>query len=43
VAVEVACAVAGAAVREGLAPAASPEDLRARVVARQWFPSYDET
>ena len=42
VAVEVAAAVAEAAVREGLAPAASPEDLRARVVARQWFPAYDE-
>lgn len=42
VAVEVACAVAEAAVREGLAPAASPEDLRARVAARQWFPAYAE-
>ncbi len=42
VAVEVACAVAEAAVREGLAPAASAEELRARVVARQWFPAYDE-
>ncbi len=42
VAVEVAAAVAEAAVREGLAPAASPEDLRARVAARQWFPAYDE-
>ncbi len=42
VAVEVACAVAEAAVREGLAPAASTEDLRARVVERQWFPAYDE-
>ncbi len=42
VAVEVACAVAEAAVREGLAPAASPEDLRARVAARQWYPAYAE-
>ncbi len=42
VAVEVACAVAAAAVREGLAPAASAEELRAGVVARQWFPAYDE-
>ena len=42
VAVEVACAVAEAAVREGLAPAAAPEKLRASVVARQWFPAYDE-
>jgi malate dehydrogenase (oxaloacetate-decarboxylating) len=43
VAVEVACAVAEEAAREGLAPAASAEDLRARVSLRQWFPSYDET
>jgi len=42
VAVEVAGAVAEAAVREGLAPAASSEELRERVVARQWFPKYDE-
>ena len=42
VAVEVACAVAEAAVREGLAPSAAPEELRQRVVARQWFPAYDE-
>lgn len=42
VAVEVACAVAEAAVREGLAPAAAAADLRSRVVARQWFPAYDE-
>ena len=42
VAVEVACAVAEAAVREGLAPAAAAEQLRAGVVARQWFPAYDE-
>ena len=42
VAVEVACAVAEAAVREGLAPAASAGELRTGVVARQWFPAYDE-
>jgi malate dehydrogenase (oxaloacetate-decarboxylating) len=42
VAVEIAVAVAESAVREGLAPAASPEDLRAAVVGRQWFPAYDE-
>ncbi|HEY3351476.1 MAG TPA: NAD-dependent malic enzyme [Thermoanaerobaculia bacterium] len=42
VAVEVACAVAEAAVREGLAPAAAAEQIRAGVVARQWFPAYDE-
>ena len=42
VAVEVACAVAEAAVREGLAPAAAAGDLRSGVVARQWFPAYDE-
>ncbi|MBK9062823.1 MAG: NAD-dependent malic enzyme [Acidobacteria bacterium] len=42
VAVEVACAVAEAAVREGLAPAAAAAQLRAGVVARQWFPAYDE-
>ncbi len=42
VAVEVACAVAEAAVREGLAPAATAEELRARVVASQWSPTYDE-
>ncbi|HQR45186.1 MAG TPA: NAD-dependent malic enzyme [Thermoanaerobaculia bacterium] len=42
VAIEVAAAVAEAAVREGLAPAASPEALREQVVARQWFPAYDE-
>jgi malate dehydrogenase (oxaloacetate-decarboxylating) len=42
VAVEVAAAVAEAAAAEGLAPAASPEELRARVAARQWFPAYEE-
>jgi malate dehydrogenase (oxaloacetate-decarboxylating) len=42
VAVEVAAAVAEAAVREGLAPAASPEELRTRVGLSQWFPAYDE-
>ncbi|MFI5180525.1 MAG: NAD-dependent malic enzyme [Thermoanaerobaculia bacterium] len=42
VAVEVACAVAEAAVREGLAPAAPAEALRAHVVTNQWYPSYDE-
>jgi malate dehydrogenase (oxaloacetate-decarboxylating) len=42
VAVEVACAVAEAAVREGLAAAVSPEELRARVLASQWYPAYDE-
>lgn len=42
VAVEVAAVVAAAAVREGLAPAASPEELRQRIVARQWFPAYEE-
>lgn len=42
VAVEVACAVAEGAVREGLAPAAAAQTLRAGVVARQWFPAYDE-
>lgn len=41
-AVEVAVAIADAAVREGLAPAASPEELRQRIVARQWFPAYAE-
>jgi len=42
VAVEVACAVAEAAIREGLAPAETAEALRARVVASQWYPAYDE-
>ncbi|HUM00725.1 MAG TPA: NAD-dependent malic enzyme [Thermoanaerobaculia bacterium] len=42
VAVEIACAVGEAAVREGLAPAASPEELRENVVASQWVPAYDE-
>ncbi len=42
VAVEVACAVAEAAVREGLAPVTTPEELRARVLANQWHPAYDE-
>ena len=42
VAVEVACAVAEAAVREGLAPAATADELRARVGASQWSPTYDE-
>ncbi len=42
VAVEVAVVVAEAAVREGLAPAASPEELRDRIALRQWFPAYDE-
>ena len=42
VAVEVACAVAEAAVREGLAPATAAAQLRAGVVALQWFPAYDE-
>ena len=42
VAVEVACAVAEAAVREGLAPPATAEALRARVARSQWYPSYAE-
>jgi malate dehydrogenase (oxaloacetate-decarboxylating) len=42
VAVEVACAVAEAAIREGLAPAETAEALRARVVASQWYPAYDD-
>ena len=42
VAIEVAAAVAEAAVREGLAPAASAEELRREVFAHQWFPAYDE-
>ncbi len=42
VAVEIAVAVGEAAQREGLAPATSPEELRARVAASQWYPAYDE-
>ena len=42
VAVDVACAIGDAAQREGLAPPTTPEALRARVVASQWYPSYDE-
>jgi hypothetical protein len=34
--------VAEAAIREGLAPAETAEALRARVVASQWYPAYDE-
>jgi malate dehydrogenase (oxaloacetate-decarboxylating) len=40
-AVEIATAVANAAVAEGVAPAASEDDLRARVVASQWIPQYE--
>jgi malate dehydrogenase (oxaloacetate-decarboxylating) len=42
VAIEVATAVAEAAVREGHAPAAAPGTLRERVVRSQWFPAYEE-
>jgi malate dehydrogenase (oxaloacetate-decarboxylating) len=42
VAVEVACAIGEAAQREGLAPPTTPDELRARVVASQWYPAYDE-
>ncbi|MGE5344877.1 MAG: NAD-dependent malic enzyme [Acidithiobacillales bacterium] len=41
VGVEVATAVAEAAVQEGLAPPTPPEELRARVLASQWSPAYD--
>jgi malate dehydrogenase (oxaloacetate-decarboxylating) len=42
VAVEVACAVGEEAQSEGLARVTSPEALRARVTASQWYPAYDE-
>ncbi len=42
VAVEIACAIGEAAQREGLASPTTPEELRARVVASQWYPAYDE-
>lgn len=42
VAVEVAYALGEAAQREGLAPPTTPEELRARVVASQWYPAYAE-
>ena len=42
VAVEIACAVGEAAVREGLAPATSPEELRENVALSQWYPAYEE-
>jgi malate dehydrogenase (oxaloacetate-decarboxylating) len=41
VAIEVAVAVAAEAQRIGLAPASSADDLRRKVVARQWNPAYD--
>jgi malate dehydrogenase (oxaloacetate-decarboxylating) len=41
VAVEVAVAIGAEAQRLGLAPASSADDLRRKVVARQWKPDYD--
>jgi len=41
VAVEVAIAVGAEAQRLGLAPASSADDLRRKVVARQWKPAYE--
>jgi malate dehydrogenase (oxaloacetate-decarboxylating) len=40
VAVEVAAAVAGAAVEDGVAPPASADELHERVVLSQWWPEY---
>jgi malate dehydrogenase (oxaloacetate-decarboxylating) len=40
-AVHIACAVAAAAVRDGVAPHADDEELRARVRAAQWKPQYE--
>ena len=42
VAVEMAVAVGLAAQAEGLAPKTSPEELRASVIASQWFPAYSD-
>ena len=41
IAVEVAVAVGAEAQRHGLAPASSVDDLRRKVVERQWQPAYD--
>ncbi len=41
VAVDIAVAVGLEAQRAGLAPTTTPEELRARVLAAQWTPSYD--
>jgi malate dehydrogenase (oxaloacetate-decarboxylating) len=40
VAVEIAMAVGFEAQRTGIAPATTPEELRARLVAAQWMPEY---
>ena len=40
VAIEIALAVGCEAVRSGLAPRSTPEELRARLVAAQWVPEY---
>ncbi len=42
VAVEIAIAVGAEAQAAGVAPVTTPEELRARVVAAQWLPAYDE-
>ena len=41
IAVEVAVAVGAEAQRQGLAPASTVDDLRRKVVERQWEPAYD--
>jgi malate dehydrogenase (oxaloacetate-decarboxylating) len=40
VAVEIAVSVGLAAQREGVAPPTLPEELRARILATQWTPTY---
>jgi malate dehydrogenase (oxaloacetate-decarboxylating) len=42
VAVEVAIAVGKEAQRAGVAPKTSDDDLRAKVIATQWAPEYDQ-
>lgn len=42
IAVEVAVAVGAEAQRQGLAPASTADDLRRKVIDRQWVPAYDE-
>jgi malate dehydrogenase (oxaloacetate-decarboxylating) len=41
VAIEIAVAVATEAQKAGVAPATTPEELRASVIANQWAPEYD--
>jgi malate dehydrogenase (oxaloacetate-decarboxylating) len=40
IAIEIATAVGIEAVKEGVCPKATPDEIRQRVVATQWTPAY---